>query len=134
MKCSFTLVWSHLPDPQQEGEGGAEVDAWPPPASGGDSLGRVNIQVSRCLLQQTSSVPHFQDSASIPGVGHWGGKPRSVAHFQETIPARFLKSSPVDGGITAGLCDQLWRTGEDARGSLGTGARKTPVDRAPMEC
>lgn len=23
-----------------------------------------------------SSVPHFQDLALIPGVGHWGGKPQ----------------------------------------------------------
>jgi len=49
VKCHFTPVWSCLPDPQQEGGGGAEVDAWPP-ASEGDLLGRANAQVSRCLL------------------------------------------------------------------------------------
>ena len=27
-----------------------------------------------------SSVPHFQDLALIPGVGHWGGKPCFAAY------------------------------------------------------
>lgn len=49
VKYSFTPVRSHLSDPRQEREGGAEADAWPP-ASEGDSLGRANAQVSRCLL------------------------------------------------------------------------------------
>lgn len=76
-----------------------------------------------------SSVPHFQYLAVIPGVEHWGGKPWFVVPFQETIPACFLKSSPVDGGIVA----WLWDTAEDACGSLGTGARKSPVYPASRE-
>lgn len=78
-----------------------------------------------------SGLPYVQDLALMPGVGHWGGNPGFVAHFQETVPACFLQSGPVDGGITTGLCDQPWDTGEDSYGSLGSGAGKSPIYPLP---
>lgn len=76
--------------------------------------------------------PIFRTWLSVLG---WGTREGNLfaAHFQETVLACFLYSNPVDGGIVAGLCNQLQDTGEDACGSLGTGARNSPVYPVPRE-